>query len=325
MRRPLKRRHATRRNRCRRFAELWEASWTPAEGEPLIKPRTQDFYRKGLRILKAWAWLPNNRARPMRSLDLPTILKFLEKYADRPAQRAALKRTLSALFSFAMATGAGGVKAHPFGVSLRLRRRRGRKRAVELWTAEDVATYARVATSTPLGFADGAVIWSAAALMIELMWETSADQTDVVTWRRDKHLRHEPRPAILFNRGKTESELVTVPISRALYDKLVGCGGIYFVTDPFGRPYGADDVKSDNQRGGHFRTLQEAVVAQGGRRRVLDHLRHSAITDAIERGASLAHVPSLSGHRGSKMIEQVYQQMTEKQALAVQRARGIVE
>lgn len=294
------------------IAALWEVSWEKAK--PPIRARTQEFYRKELRILKAWS--ATNKHKPMRHLDLPGIMKLLVTYDDRPAQRSALRRTLSALFSFAMITGAGNVKTHPFGVTPRLRRQ-GRKRKVGLWDQAAVDAYADKA---PLL----AKPWPGGRRLIKLMWETSADATDVVTWRRDKHFRDSDQPAILYTRGKTNED-AAIPISHALAKELRECGSIFFVTDPDGRPYAEDDVKADNTRGWHFRLLRGAVVADGGPELLLDHLRHSAITDALEKGATREHVPSLSAHRGTQMVDQIYSQMTENQAAAVQRARKIID
>lgn len=296
------------------IAAKWKASWVNDDGTNNIRPRTQDFYVKELRILEDWSAIRSHR--PLRGLDLETIMRFLKTYEDRPAQQRALRRTLSALFSFALAGGHGGVKVHPFGVTPRLRRK-GKKRTVHLWSRDDVETYAAAALELRKP-------WAAAGRLLRLMWETSADATDVVTWRRDQHFRDDAQPAIIFTRGKT-GENAIIPISRALAAELRSCGSIYFVTDPDGRPYVADDVHSDNRRGYHFRQVRDAVLAADGPSRVLDHLRHSAVTDAIEKGATKEHLPSLTAHRGSQMVDMIYSQMTETQAASVQRARGIIE
>lgn len=286
---------------------LWRASEWWAE----LKPRTQNFYTKSLWILEEWS-LTRQHPR-LETMDLPAIRRFLTVYKDRPAQQANLKRTLSALFSFAREEGI--VKDHPFGAPARLRRtKKGRKTPVELWTYEIVETYGDEALR--LG-------WAAGRRMLRLMWETSADASDVVTWRRDVNFRDGPIPAIVFERGKTGRRGV-IPISARLAEDIRTCGQIYLVTNPAGRPYAADDVPDDNRRGRDFHRVRESVLANGGPRRVMDHLRHSAATDAIERGAELGAVTKLTLHANTKMLDQVYVQMTEAQALAVQRARGIV-
>lgn len=286
-------------------AALWQASW---EGD--IRPRTQEAYRKSLRPILAWSAVAKHP--PIKALTLPQILAFLAGYKDRPAQQAALRRCLSAMLSFARAQGI--IDAHPLGVPVRIKRARmQRKRAVDLWDAKITQTYADEADR--LG-------WRGLANMLHLMWETSADATDVVTWRNGANLPPD-RDVIIYSRGKT-GERCVVPISAGLAARLRKFG-VMLVTDPAGRPYKAECIKSDNQRGGHFRVLRKRVIEAGGPSRVLDHLRHSAVTDALTKGAKLEHLPSLTAHRGEQMVEAVYSQMTEDQARAVQRARGIIE
>lgn len=286
-------------------AALWEAAWA---GD--LRERTQNFYRKSLRPLLAWSAV--QRHPPLGALELPMILKFLAEYKDRPAQQAALRRTLSALLSFARAQGI--IDVHPLGAPVRVKKmRKMRKVPVALWDAAIVQTYADAADAAG---------WPMLANLILLMWETSADATDCVTWRNGAHL---PANAdvIHYTRGKT-GERAAVPISAALAARLRK-SGIFLCGDPQGRPYEAESVKADERRGTDFRRLRKRVVDAGGPSRVLDHLRHSAVTDALTKGAKLEHMPSLTAHRGEHMVEAIYSQMTEAQARAVQKARGIVE
>lgn len=291
------------------IAARWKASAWWAE----LRPRTQNFYTKSLWPLEAWSLAEHHPQ--LRTLSLSRILKFLSRYADRPAQQSNLKRTLGALFSFAREIDE--VPIHPFGTPARLRkRRRGSKRDVDLWTAADVEVYRKAASD--LG-------WPGGALLIWAMWETSADASDVVTWRKGAggHFRDTAQPAIMFTRGKT-GEKGTIPISAALADAIRTNGALYVVTDPDGAPYAADSVRDDNRRGNHFRDVRAIVEKQGGRRLLADHLRHSAATDAIENGASLDATTSLTLHANESMLRDVYVQMTERQCAAVQRARGII-
>lgn len=286
-------------------------AWKASDWWADLRPRTRNFYTKSLWPLEDWSASLGHP--PLSSMALPRILAFLRLYADRPAQQSNLKRTLSALFSFARE--AGMIAVHPFGAPVRVRRKvRGRQTPVGLWSASSVEAYGRAAVA--LG-------WAAGKRMIRLMWETSADASDVITWRRDQHFRDGPCPAIIFERGKT-GQRGAIPISLELAADLRSCGQLYLVTNPDGRPYAADDVTDDNRRGRDFARVREAAVAAGADHLLLDHLRHSAATDAMESGASLEATSKLTLHRDKKTLEQVYWQMTESQALAVQRARGIV-
>lgn len=287
-------------------ADLWEQSW---EGD--LRARTQEFYRKSLRPLIDWS---ESAGHPhLSKLELPAILKFLARYKDRPAQQAALRRTLSALLSFARTQGI--ITVHVLGAPVRVKKSRTqRKRAVDLWLEPIVTAYADAADSAG---------WHGLGNMLHLMWQTSADATDVCTWRRGQHFIDGAQPKISYVRGKT-GEAATVPISKALAARLRNAG-LYLVVGADGRPYEAENVQADNRRGTDFRRLRKIVTDANGPYRVLDHLRHSAVTDALTKGAKVEHMPSLTAHRGEQMVEQVYAQMTEDQATAVQRARGIVE
>lgn len=296
-------------------ADDWRASGWWAK----LRPRTRVFYDKGLWLLHDWSAAAGHP--PLAQLTLPRVMAFLATYDDRPSQQANLKRTLSALLSFAREQGV--VETHIFGAPTRLRRSTtGRARAVTLWTGETVALYAAAAERAP--FQRGSIQgWPGGARMLRLMWETSADASDVVTWRRDKHFRDGPVPAIVFERGKTGRAGV-VPISADLAAGIRACGQIYLVTNPQGRPYAPDDVQDDNRRGRDFERVRALVVAEGGPRMIMDHLRHSAVTHAVENGASREATTNLSLHATTKMLDSVYVQMTEAQAIAVQRARGII-
>lgn len=277
-----------------------------------LKFRTRSFYISSLRQIEAWVGLP-----PLAKLTLPQLLRCLDLYNDRPAQKAALKRTLSAMFSYALRIGA--MTVHPFGVTLRLRRpRNAQRRAVERWDAKSVNVYADAAEASG---------WLGGAILIRLMWETSADASDCVTWTRGEHFIDDAtRPAIAYARGKTDEggQVVGTPISHKLADMIRRNGAFVLVTDPDGRPYEAT-VESDNQRGYHLRRLKKRVVADGGPALLYDHLRHSALTDAVETGATLTQTKALSRHRTTAMLETVYVQFTDAQIEAVQRGRGLIE
>ncbi len=283
-------------------AAMWQAeTW----GE--MRERTRLSYRKALRPALAWG-----EARKLRSLTLPLLLAFLDEYRDRPARQRAIRATLSAIFTFARAKGL--IEHHPFGVVVRMRRGT-RKREVELWDAEIVRLYADTADRQG---------WPGIANLIWLMWETSADQTDVVTWRRGVEFVDGQEPVITYTRGKT-GERATVPISPALAERLRSTGE-FLVADPTGEPYRGESAKDDDRRSRHFQRLRSIVVEIiGGPYRVLDHLRHSAVTDALASGARMEDVPSLTAHRSAGMARRIYSQMTATQARAVQQARGIVK
>jgi hypothetical protein len=255
---------------------------------------------------------------------LPEILGFLDLYNDRPAQKAALKRTLSMVFSHAMRIGAR--TDHPFGVTLRMRRPKSApRRSVKRWDAHAVAAYQTTALNTKV--VPDAEGWLGGAILIGLMWETSADASDCITWTKREHFIDDPvSPAIAYARGKTDQagDRVRTPISKALTELIRRNGALSLVTDPGGQPYPADSIEGDAKRGYHFRKLKEAVRADGGPELLLDHLRHSAATDAVEKGSSLEATRSLTRHKNISVLGSIYVQFSEAQVEAVQRARGII-
>lgn len=281
----------------------WELTWPER-----VRARTVDYYKKHLRPILSWAG-----DRDPATIKLPAIVQFLAEYDDRPGRRAAIRRTLSALLSHARATGR--IETHPLGVPVRLEQRSSPKRPVTLWQAADVADYAQAATTRG---------WEGIANLLWLMWETSADASDCIGWRRGVHFHDGASPMITYARGKTGAR-ASVPISETLATRLRECPDVWLVYDQSGEPYGVDSVRDDGRRSNAFRTLRRIVAANGGRELVLDHLRHSAVTDALTKGAALEHLPSLTAHRGTGMVTGIYAQISEQQARLVQRARGIVQ
>jgi len=295
---------------------------TAAESWKSLRPRSRAFYIASFRPIEAWS--ESRRHPQVASMKLPDILTFLDLYNDRPAQKAALKRTLSIIFSHAMRMGVR--QDHPFGVTLRLRRPRSTaKRAVKRWDAAAVQAYQEAALTTKV--VPEAEKWLGGAILIGLMWETSADASDCIAWNRREHFIDDPHsPAIAYARGKTDQDgaMVRTPISRRLADLIRSNGAIYLVTDPGGAPYPIESIEGDARRGYHFRKLKEAVVSAGGPALLLDHLRHSAATDAVEKGSSLEQTRSLTRHKNTAVLGSVYVQFSETQVEAVQRARGII-
>jgi hypothetical protein len=71
-------------------------------------------------------------------------------------------------------------------------------------------------------------------------------------------------------------------------------------------------------------TLQEQVVKAGGVKRIYDHLRHSAATEAEETGMELAKVRHLTAHKDSSMLREVYVQQSAKITVEIQTKRGLI-
>lgn len=285
------------------LASIWMAS---PEWEAL-KPRTQEFYRTSLRVIEAWS--ASNGHPAVVKLQRPAIIAFLRLYADRQGQRQSLRSTLRAVLE--VAVNEGWRTDNP-AAGFRLTRTQ-KKRAVQMWSADDVELYAR--TAMALG-------WQGGANMLRLMWETSADASDVSTWRLDANLVDGTPASVRYDRGKTGIP-ARCPISTALAADLRA--GLYFVVGRNGRPYLPDDMRDDRRRATDFRVLRRAVVAAGGPALLMDHLRHSAATHAVSCGSTADEAAAVTAHTDGAMNRQIYVQKVWATALEVQRRRGIVE
>lgn len=62
----------------------------------------------------------------------------------------------------------------------------------------------------------------------------------------------------------------------------------------------------------------------GGAKRIHDHLRHSAATEAGEMGVELDKVRHLTAHKDSTMNREVYVQNSAKITVEIQQKRGLI-
>ncbi len=168
--------------------------------------------------------------------------------------------------------------------------------------------------------------------MVRLMYETSADSTDVITWTRSANLKTksvvlpEGRTIVVtgisFVRGKTDVEAAFIPLSPDLVTELRGGDSDFLVVDPFGQAY--KPVVDDARLRGHLITLREKVISTEGPYRVYDHLRHSAITEGVEAGIAIDDMMHLSAHADPNTNREFYAQRSTVKAVEIQLARGII-
>lgn len=283
--------------------------WRASDAWAAMRPRTHHYYESQMRSIMAWS--ASNGHPHVSKLKRASIKAFLALYDDRQTARAAIRTTLRSLLDVAL--DEEWIDAHPMD-RIKLRRTQA-KRAVVLWTHADVETYATAAE---------AIGWRAGGRMYRLMWQTSADATDVAVWRRDKHFVDGTPAMICYDRGKTGVP-AECAIGAALAADIKGSGELFLISGRNGRPYGADSAEDDRRRGSDHRAVRKAVTDAGGPALLMDHLRHSAVTDAMERGASKEDTAALSTHVDEKMNDKVYRQKTRAQIVRVQRARGIIE
>jgi len=298
-----------------------------------IDPRSRKFYVSALRPVFAWSITVGHAH--VRSITPAQIRDFLDMYKTKPGQRKNVRGALSQLFGIALEESE--LSTNPLDavkIQKRKRVKGGRRVKVERWTRADVAAYADTARSVRawrppnVGRNESALrTWPGGAIMVRLMYETSADSTDVVTWNKREHLvEREIAGAVYrgveFDRGKTGVPTF-IPLSADLLAEIDGNGALFFIVDPFGAPY--RPVEDDARLRGHLVTLREKVVASEGPYRVFDHLRHSAATEAEESGVDTDKIRHLTAHKDSSQNRQTYIQQSAAITVEIQTARGLLK
>lgn len=293
-----------------------------------LAPRTRKSLVSPLRPVLAWSL---TRGHPhMREMKPVQVRDFLKIWDASPGQKKNIRGALSQLIAIALEEGE--IEISPLERVKKRKRKRvkgGRRVAVDRWTRAVVDGYAEVARTT-LGwrsFRGSRTLrpWPGGSIMVQLMYQTAADSTDVITWRKGEggHFADDTKvPGIAFDRGKT-GQPAFIPISQSLASEIRANGSIYFVTDPEGKPY--RPIDDDTRLRGHLVTLREKAVAAGHPYRVFDHLRHSAITEGVEGGIALDDMMHLSAHSDSEMNRTVYVQRSRVKAIEIQRARGLID
>ena len=292
--------------------QVWKRSWDE------LAPRTQEFYLKVLPVLEAWstAMAQGGAHRPIRTITPQAVKDLLAIYKDRPSRQKSIKATLGRIFSIAIQEGlATRNPVAELAVSATTRRK-VQKRAVTLWSRETLAIYTQAAE---------AIGWPAGGRLLQAMWETAADRSDVVTWTRSRHYRPATagRPAaVMFTRGKTGEQGV-IPISTSLATAWEKAGSLYLVVDNKGRAF--DGPEHDGRLDSLMRRVKAHVLKNGGPNLLFDHLRHTAATEANQLGFDPLKVSRLTTHASPDMAEKVYIQENEEDLVNIQRARGIIE
>lgn len=292
------------------------------------EPRTRKLYIRSLRSVMAWSiatrHMPVSMMTPMQVRDYLNIFT--------PGQRKNIRDALSQIFGIAGEEGVletnplNGRKASVKRI-VRKRVKGGRKVRIECWRRDDVEFYRTIALTSrswqnPTGKRTK-VSWPGGSVLVQLMYETAADSTDVMTWEKSRHLvEREGYRGIDFDRGKT-GQPTFIPLSDRLLREIDESGAYFLVTDPFGMPY--QPVQDDARMRGHMITLQEQVVKAGGTRRVYDHLRYSAATEAEEMGVEFDKVRHLTAHKDSAMNREVYIQNSAKITVEIQQKRGLIK
>ena len=255
-----------------------------------LAPRTRRFYEKVM-AAHVYPWSAANGDRDIRGLDRVQVLAFLRLFQDRPHVQKHVRATLQQLM--AVALDEGWIDLNPVAG---IRLSNPTRTRITRWMKEDVDQHVNMALSIGC-----------------------ARVTDAMIWRRGEH--YDPSGVFNYDTNKTDEEVADLPISARLRDLLNTPATLHLITDPAGLPYEA--VRDDNRLGKDFRRLNDRVVAAGGRRLILRQLRHSAINDALDAGATPKSVQSVTAHASERTLN-IYVRRSNKRATEVQRLRGIV-
>lgn len=293
-----------------------------------IQPGTRASYIRLLRHVFAWSL--TNAHKHVRGIEAREAKAFLDLYNDRRKQRAELRAMLARLFAIARTEGElFGDPLKDLRAPNRRRVKGGRRRqaVAALWTLANVEAHARIAREVKAwceGRGGRRTAWAGGSIMVRLMWETAADSTDVIAWRKGKggEFVDDPAlPGINFDRGKTGVPAF-LPISLELAAEIRANGSLYVVTDPTGRPY--DGFRDDARLRRHMKTLRAYAMKAGEPALVFDHLRHSAATHANLCGVDPGDVRHLTAHKSGAMARDIYIQQSREKTIEIQRARGII-
>lgn len=290
------------------------------------EPRTRKLYIRSLRHVLGWSI--SVRHLPIRDMSTQQPAIFLKRF--KPGQRKHIRDALQQLIAIGGDEGVvetNPLTGRPAGIKRQMRKRvkGGRKTKVVLWSPEDVEMYAHTArTVAAWQNARGKRVkttWPGGAILVRLMYETSADSTDVVTWTKANIVERVGCRGIDYDRGKT-GQPGWAPISESLLAEIDSSNSEHLVTDPFGQPYAS--VTDDSRLDGHRDTLRDQVVGRGGKKLIYDHLRHSAATEAEESGVESDKVRHLTAHKSSAMTREVYVQKSAKISKEIQIKRGLL-
>lgn len=287
--------------------DQWQRS---AHFRTTIKPRTRESYASYCRYVEAWS---ASLGHPHVSRITPAMVRaWLESGVQAPTTLRNSVRVLSIILS--RAVEAGLIDRNPVGQLAKVKAAaRGERVAVHLWTAEDVTTYVDAAL---------AMGWTGGARLIQGLWDSMGRLYDAPRWRPE---HFDPVSKILaYTTSKSDDSRPAMAImSDRFRDLCQGCNTLYLITRPDGiRPYA--ELRDDKTLAKDFGKLRDRVVKAGGPYRVLRHLRHSAQTDAANKGVPLTLARISTTHTDQATATKHYIKANAQGAAEIARLRGIV-
>lgn len=230
----------------------------------LLAPNTQRNYVQSLEHVLDWS---KRAGHPhIRKLTRPVILKFLEKFTDRPTLRKKIGGIIRLICAYAIDLGELEINS---ALSLRLSENR---KAPYIFTDEDIKKL--VSTAEAMGY-------TAVATAILVAFDIGQRKGDILKLKAGIHYQN---GMFSFTQNKT-GEIMRFPAPESLKEKLVyTSNGEYLI----GKYYSED----------RFAHVFEIVRDKAGisANAKFMHLRHTACVRLARAGCTVPEIASISGH-----------------------------
>jgi hypothetical protein len=285
------------------------ARWRKTASYAALKPRSKRYY--GYAEAYVLALFDTLRSRQVDKLQPTQVRAFLESPELSATAAKDCRALLSVIMSYAVELRL--VDVNPVQLLRKSKSIRPiTKKAIELWTPEDVDQYVNAAE---------AMGWIGGAIAILGAWESQSRWFDTPQWTR----AHWDASAgfLEYRTGKSDGRYDAVgAMSQRFADLVAKAGSFVLVTRPDGvTPY--VEGRDDTLLTGDFNRLRAAVVAAGGRALVARHIRHSSLTHGEVCGLSPTNMSVASTHTNTRTTTKHYIQKNRDRALANAEARGI--
>lgn len=287
-----------------------------------LKPRMRTNYQLKFKYLLAWSETIGNPH--VKEISTAMLRVFINSGVLKPALMDATRATLSAILSHAVEMGL--INENPCLKLATFKRPKSPKsQIIRIWTKKDVEIYVQAA----LDFN-----WLGGAIMIQGLWECGGRITDATKWKiSDLNGRF-----LAYSTNKSDENKIAIAYMSQKFCNLAKMvkGKFFLVTQPHNdRGVPIDETKTpdpllpyteeidDNRLKTHFRSVQRRAMAMGAAHLALKHLRHSAITDADNKGIKHSDLKANTTHTTETMAKERYIIANRAAAKKIATKRGI--
>lgn len=287
-----------------------------------LKPRMRTNYQLKFKYLIAWAQTIGNPH--VKEITTAMVRKFVNSGVLKPALMDATRATLSAILSHAVEMGV--INENPVSKLATFKKpKMPKSQIIRIWTKKDVEIYVQAA----LDFN-----WLGGAIMVQGLWECGGRITDATKWKiSDLNGRY-----LTYSTNKSDENKVAIAYMSQKFCNLAKQvkGKFFLVTMPHNKrgkpidetitpdplvPY-TEEI-DDNRLKTHFRSVQLRAKKMGAQHLALKHMRHSAITDADNKGVKHQDLKANTTHTTETMAKERYIIANSESAKKVAKKRGI--